>query len=316
MALTDVMDRLRCRQCQGTAFSERSPLVYECDSCGTPWFHVSPQVVRMIDDDEQTEEEQREANFHDSENDSEERRGLELTRPYGFFRSYEFVQLFNLNTARHLLAQCGLSLLDNTMLSLCCGRGMDLDFFARIGACVSGIDISLSSLLVAEERMTETYPHLASRLEVLVHGSVSELPFNDGSWDIAYVHDGLHHVEDPLVAMREMCRVARKGVLVVEPNDSRLMRTLTLLGIAPQQEPAGNYVHRFTRSELAAIARQFGFGHVSADYAFLTCPHTPQRIFKILDWPPALWLLKSAVGLSRNLFRGQCNHLVFLAYRG
>src|SRR5271154_6171040 len=48
------------------------------------------------------------------------------------------------------------------------------------------------------------------------HEDAENLSFADSSFDWAFVHAGLHHCASPHRGFLEMCRVARKGVLVIE----------------------------------------------------------------------------------------------------
>ncbi len=51
-----------------------------------------------------------------------------------------------------------------------------------------------------------------------VVGDAENLPFDDDSFDVVFCGNLLHHLEDPNIAVREMQRVARKHVVLVEPN--------------------------------------------------------------------------------------------------
>jgi SAM-dependent methyltransferase len=51
-----------------------------------------------------------------------------------------------------------------------------------------------------------------------VVGDAVRLPFSDGSFDVTCCTNLLHHLESPLQAVRELARVARRQVVVVEPN--------------------------------------------------------------------------------------------------
>ncbi|MDE0873715.1 MAG: methyltransferase domain-containing protein [Acidimicrobiales bacterium] len=42
-------------------------------------------------------------------------------------------------------------------------------------------------------------------------GSVYELPYEDGVFDVTYAHQVLQHLTDPVLALREMARVTRSG---------------------------------------------------------------------------------------------------------
>lgn len=51
-----------------------------------------------------------------------------------------------------------------------------------------------------------------------------KLTFDDGAFDLVIVHEGLHHCYSPHRAILEMFRVARRGVMLVEPANTLLTR--------------------------------------------------------------------------------------------
>ena len=51
-----------------------------------------------------------------------------------------------------------------------------------------------------------------------VRGSAYALPFEDRRFDAVACWELLHHLDDPVAALREMTRVARQRVIVFEPN--------------------------------------------------------------------------------------------------
>lgn len=55
--------------------------------------------------------------------------------------------------------------------------------------------------------------------ECLVDGSGEALPFADDAFDIVIETGVLHHVAQPRAVVREMCRVAGRGVLVSDGNN-------------------------------------------------------------------------------------------------
>ncbi len=93
------------------------------------------------------------------------------------------------------------------------------------------------------------------------------LTFQDSSFDWAVVHAGLHHCASPHRGLLEMCRVARKGIVVLEARDSILIRLAARIGLVPDYEfePVAlnnfkfggirnsaipNYVYRWTEREV------------------------------------------------------------------
>ncbi len=70
---------------------------------------------------------------------------------------------------------------------------------------LTGLDLSRNMLLRAREK----------RLERLVRGTASALPFCDASFDAALFAHVLHVLERPRIAIREACRVGRLGALAL-----------------------------------------------------------------------------------------------------
>ena len=93
--------------------------------------------------------------------------------------------------------------------------------------------------------------------------NAERLSFDDESFDYALCKEAYHHFPRPMIALYEMLRVTRKGIVLIEPNDSfipsNFMAIVTrqlkafvnfLLGkqhIKHEYEEAGNYVFRISR---------------------------------------------------------------------
>jgi ubiquinone/menaquinone biosynthesis C-methylase UbiE len=107
-------------------------------------------------------------------------------------------------------------------------------------------------------------------------GSVYELPFADASFDVALAHTALHHLSEPLRALKEMRRVLAPGGIVavadddlrtwvVAPEDSAMHRMMTEL--APQIV-AANGGSPFYSRHLRRLLLEAGFarteGHAVA----------------------------------------------------
>src|SRR5665213_863504 len=56
------------------------------------------------------------------------------------------------------------------------------------------------------------------------HQDVENLSFPDQSFDVVFVHAGLHHCHSPHRGLTEMYRVARLMVIVIEARDNLSMR--------------------------------------------------------------------------------------------
>ena len=95
--------------------------------------------------------------------------------------------------------------LNGRILDVGCGNGIFTLRFAREGAQVVGLDFSRALL--------SQNPHGG-----LVCGDANVLPFADGSFDTVFEANVLHHVPDRERVIREMARVSRKYVVLLEPN--------------------------------------------------------------------------------------------------
>jgi ubiquinone/menaquinone biosynthesis C-methylase UbiE len=101
-----------------------------------------------------------------------------------------------------------------------------------------------------------------------------DLSYADGAFDVCVVHQGLHHCASPHRGLLEMYRVARRCVLVFEPQETLLTRLGVRLGVGQLYELAAvadnemrwggarnsavpNYVYRWTRREVAKALAAF-----------------------------------------------------------
>ena len=99
---------------------------------------------------------------------------------------------------------------DSVVLDVGCGPGTITAGLARRASRVVGLDMSAD--MVAEARRHAADCGLdKTSFEV---GSVYELPWDDGSFDVVYAHQVLQHLSDPVRALREARRVLRPGGLV------------------------------------------------------------------------------------------------------
>jgi SAM-dependent methyltransferase len=231
-------------------------------------------------------------------------REFEITRPHGAGRLYEFLISHKVGTG---FAVLGLDLIGRTALEVCCGSGMVAEYLTKRGARVTGIDLSSAAIERAQERARRR----RFRARFLVADAV-DLPFPDGSFDVAIVHDGLHHLDDPYPAIREMARVARKGVLILEPARALLTRLAVGLGVAEEVEEAGNHVHRFLPEDVARCLEREGFSRVSWRRTLMYYPHEPHRWFRWLDTAATYGLARAAFW-GANLVLGRWGNKLALA---
>lgn len=199
----------------------------------------------------------------------------------------------------------GLSVLD-----ACCGSGMASEYYASRGALVAGVDVSHEALLRAQTRARRRrYPFRAALADV------GNLPFADGAFDVVAVHDGLHHVEEPERAIDEMARVARLGVIVIEPAAARVTQWAVRRGLALEVEDAGNRIRRFRSSEVELVLAARGFDRVRTIRYLMWYPHHPPAWFRWFDHPAAMVVADAAQRAANAVAGDAGNKLTVVGWR-
>lgn len=107
----------------------------------------------------------------------------------------------------------------------------------------------------------------------LFYADLRNLNFAENSFDYVVTNATLHHLDQPHRAIIEMYRVAKKGVLIIESNDSLLMRLACKLNFAEEFEVSSissdnktgglldtgipNYVYRWTEREFVKTIKSY-----------------------------------------------------------
>lgn len=230
---------------------------------------------------------------------------FEIERPLGAPAVYRWVLEEKFRRSIELLPDLG----GLTVVDACCGSGMDAEFLARAGARVLAIDISLGCVSRARERARRRgLDYLA------VVGDVERLPVRTNGVDVAYVHDGLHHLRDPLVAVRELARVARRGVSVNEPADALVTRIAVRLGLALREEEAGNPVMRLRAEDVVRELEHAGFRAAARRYA-LYYRHHPGKAAAFVSRPGVFAAYRAGVALVNAVLSRFGNKLQVTAVR-
>jgi ubiquinone/menaquinone biosynthesis C-methylase UbiE/uncharacterized protein YbaR (Trm112 family) len=167
-----------------------------------------------------------------------------------------------------------------TALSVCGGSGMDAEFLARARARPINVDLSVGAARRALERARRHGFELDS-----IVADAEALPFSDQSVDIAFVHDGLHHVQRPLAAIAEMARVASHAVSVNEPARATLTAAAVRAGLAQAREEPGNRVWRLSLDEVTEVLATRGFRIVRAERYAMLYRHRPGNLTHALSGP-------------------------------
>src|SRR5262245_21375128 len=92
------------------------------------------------------------------------------------------------------------------LLDIGCGSGMFCEMAAKTGARVAGIDAAPALLVIARERV----PQGDFR-----EGEMENLPFPDTAFDVVTGFNSFQYAVNPVNALREACRVARREATIV-----------------------------------------------------------------------------------------------------
>lgn len=177
------------------------------------------------------------------------------------------------------------------LLDVGCGDGFFLFHFDKI---CDAYGVDYSERLLRKNPSKKTFRMDAHRLD-----------FDDNSFDVVFCHSLLHHVEDPDRVVREMARVSRKHVVILEPNRNNPIIFLHSLLVAEERKGlrfSPSYLRRIlertrlrviaclsrgtaipvrTPTFLLPLARRFGrlfnFRHGLAITNFAVAEKTPKR---------------------------------------
>jgi SAM-dependent methyltransferase len=134
-----------------------------------------------------------------------------------------------------------------------CGSGRNMVELARLGT-VTGLDLGDASVAWARMRGAGT----------VVHGSITEMPLAENSFDLAVCLDVIEHIDDEGRALRELRRVVRPdGILVLAVPAYQWLWS--------EHDVINHHKRRYTRRALAAVAADAGWYPVWDTYfnAFL-----------------------------------------------
>jgi SAM-dependent methyltransferase len=73
---------------------------------------------------------------------------------------------------------------------------------------------------------------------------VENIDYPDNSFDLVFAKESFHHWPRPMLGLYEMLRVAKSGIILIEPNDC----------FSDQYEEVGNYVYRISLREIQKAA--------------------------------------------------------------
>jgi SAM-dependent methyltransferase len=145
-----------------------------------------------------------------------------------------------------------------------CGSGRNMVELAHHGT-VTGVELSPTSVALAREREAGE----------VVEGSILEMPFGVGSFDLAVSLDVIEHLENDLAALRELRRA-------VKPGGSLLVTVPAYPWLWSGHDEINHHYRRYTRRSLRRVAEQAGWEQVRTTY-FNSLLLPAAIILRILD---------------------------------
>jgi SAM-dependent methyltransferase len=112
---------------------------------------------------------------------------------------------------------------------------------------------------------------LNSKFGDFVKIDARDIKFKDKYFDYTFANAVLHHVDLPHLAISELYRVSKKGVLIIEGNDSLIMRISTYFNMSEEYEKSAtineqggllgtsipNYVYRWKEREIIKLLNSY-----------------------------------------------------------
>jgi glycosyltransferase involved in cell wall biosynthesis/ubiquinone/menaquinone biosynthesis C-methylase UbiE/uncharacterized protein YbaR (Trm112 family) len=278
--IADIQHLLACPACRGELRWAGESAT--CTSCSTHYAVADGIPVLLPPSDGDAWKEQQVAFFDHADE------AYEISRPHGTGNLYSWLlgEKF-----RRSLAGFDATSPGTLVLTVCGGSGLDAEYLARSGFRVIASDISLEAARRTRERAERH-----SLPIVPVVADVEALPFGDRSVDLVYVHDGLHHLEEPLNGLHEMLRTARRSVSVNEPARAQATLVAARVGLAEHYEDAGNFIGRVDPAEFEAVVRKAGFEIVKSERYAMLYRHEPGKVSRLLSRP-------GLFGVTRNSLR-------------
>lgn len=151
-------------------------------------------------------------------------------------------------------------------LDLGCGTGFNLDYLSRYAEPV-GTDFSEEALAFCRERGHR----------MLCKADAALLPFPDGEFGIITALDVIEHLDDDLLALRELRRVLRPGGLLV-------ISVPAYKALWSYWDDILGHRRRYTRSTMSRVVSRAGLRvrKVSYSNAAILAPTVAVRLFKSL----------------------------------
>ncbi len=167
--------------------------------------------------------------FYDDLMDEKEKRGI-----LGKSTRYNATRILNKESTKRYFVDVVKPYITekDKVLDFGCGPGSFLSSVAPFCGEITGVDISKNFVNACKETINELNLKNAQVQQIIPN----QLPFADNTFDVLYMVDVIHHLEDIPVTIKDAIRVVKPGgrVLVFEPN--KLNPLMVLVHLADKNE--------------------------------------------------------------------------------
>jgi len=142
---------------------------------------------------------------------------------------------------------------DIKIIDIGCGTGYILNFFRKNNYPNSiGIDNSKNALELCKKLFNFTFGKDIFLMDC------RKIDFSDNRFDLVFSEGLIEHFKNPLPIVREMCRLSKKWILLIQPNSKSIIgRTKNILSkivsVSWQKE------YEYTKQDYINMFNKFGF---------------------------------------------------------
>ena len=155
---------------------------------------------------------------------------------------------------------------EDTVLEVGCGPGLLASAFARAVRHVTGIDMTPAMLEQARKmQAAEGLTNMSWQ-----QGDVTQLPYPDAHFSIVSCRFVFHHLEEPLVVLRQMKRVCKGGGRVVVADMAPAPDKVDALN-AEERLRDPSHVRAMPEQELRDLFTQAGLPQPTVSYYRVEC---------------------------------------------
>jgi ubiquinone/menaquinone biosynthesis C-methylase UbiE len=179
----------------------------------------------------------------------------------------------------------------NTILVCGVGAGDDIHYWLThlpLSAAL-GLDFSIESIRASRRRIAlNNLPDIFRFLR----SDFEDIPLRDNAIDIGVFVHTLHHALDPERGFKELWRVSRRAVLLIEPLSTPITRLFARVGIAQDVEETGNKVLRFRMKQFLDWAGDDCAAYLGESHLYYYHPAIYRYILPAFNFPLGLPLFK------------------------